>query len=248
MLKDKKNIVVLLLILLAASVYGGTRDPDTSDEKYTEFGKKFIYIYKICGTYENNENFCASAVAIDKNHLLTAAHVVTGSRICKIIEDENIYIVNKIVCHKDFKKENFGFYDIAILRVEENLKIDGFPELYTDSDELNKQCTISGYGITGTFETGIITSDGKRRAGSNTIDKIENDLLICSPSKENKTKLEFLIGSGDSGGGLFIGNKLAGINSCVMTMDKKTNSDYGDESGHTRISNHYEWIIGQLHE
>ena len=187
MLKHKKNIVVLLLILLATSVYGGTRDPDTSDEKYIEFGKKFIYIYKICGTYENNENFCASAVAIDKNHLLTAAHVVSGSRICKIIEDENIYTVNKIICHKDFKKENFGFYDIAILNIEENLKIDGFPELYTDSDELNKQCTISGYGITGTFETGIIISDGKRRAGSNTIDKIENDLLICSPSKENKT-------------------------------------------------------------
>jgi secreted trypsin-like serine protease len=54
--------------------------------------------------------------------------------------------------------------------------------------------------------------------------------------------LEFLIASGDSGGGLFIDNKLAGIHSCVMTVGKNPQSKYGEESGHTRISNFIEWI------
>jgi hypothetical protein len=58
----------------------------------------------------------------------------------------------------------------------------------------------------------------------------------------SKTELEFLIASGDSGGGLFIDNKLAGINSCVMAVDKKPDSTYNDESGHTRISKFIGWI------
>ena len=51
-----------------------------------------------------------------------------------------------------------------------------------------------------------------------------------------------MIGSGDSGGGLFLDGKLAGINSFVMAADGKTNSDYGDECAHTRISTYKKWI------
>ena len=61
-------------------------------------------------------------------------------------------------------------------------------------------------------------------------------------SKNNHTELEFCAANGDSGGGLFIDNKLAGINSMVLAADKKTNSDYGDECTHTRISSYKSWI------
>jgi len=93
--------------------------------------------------------------------------------------------------------------------------------------------------------TGANNHDSKKRAGSNFIDRIEKDLLICSPSKRNDknfTSLEFLIASGDSGGGLFIDTKLAGIHFCVMVTGKNPQSKYGEESGHTRISNFIEWI------
>ena len=68
--------------------------------------------------------------------------------------------------------------------------------------------------------------------------------LKDAPSKNNErmTELEFLIGSGDSGGGLFLDGKLAGINSCVLAIDKKPNSTYSDESGHTRVSKYIDWI------
>ena len=55
-------------------------------------------------------------------------------------------------------------------------------------------------------------------------------------------KLEFLISHGDSGGGLFINGKLAGIHSFVSASDKKADSSYGDQSGHTRISTYKRWI------
>jgi hypothetical protein len=60
--------------------------------------------------------------------------------------------------------------------------------------------------------------------------------------------MEFLIASGDSGGGLFIDQKLAGINSCVMTTDGHTDSNHNDESGHTRISQHINWIESTINE
>jgi hypothetical protein len=47
---------------------------------------------------------------------------------------------------------------------------------------------------------------------------------------------------------LFIENKLAGINSFVAADDGKPNSNYGDESGHTRMSLYYNWILEQMKE
>jgi secreted trypsin-like serine protease len=77
---------------------------------------------------------------------------------------------------------------------------------------------------------------------------MERSCLICSISGGKKTELEFLIASGDSGGGLFLDGKLAGINSFVSAEDGKTNSSYGDESGHTRISLYREWIERETSE
>ena len=65
---------------------------------------------------------------------------------------------------------------------------------------------------------------------------------VCSHGAKDCTNLEFLICNGDSGGGLFIDGKLAGINSCVVATDGNANSDYGDETYHTRISELQEWI------
>jgi hypothetical protein len=107
-------------------------------------------------------------------------------------------------------------------------------------------CSISGYGVTGTFVTGGIKIDGKKRAGSNIINHVDRDLLVCDPSPRSHnsriTELEFLIASGDSGGGLFIDGKLAGINSCVMRVGGSPKSTYNEESGHTRISKFISWI------
>jgi hypothetical protein len=221
---------------------GGTIDPNTPDEKYIEFGTKFDCVYEICGQYENSNLFCASAVAIDPHWVLTAAHVVSGAKICVVHKDDKKYLVHAILPHEDFEENKLGKNDIALCYLDEKLDLSFYPELYDNNDEVGKICTISGYGRTGTFNTGGKISDSKRRAGSNKIDYIDRDLLICTPSLLNKTTLEFIISYGDSGGGLFIGNKLAGINSCVLADDKKPDSTYGDEGGHTRISQFIPWI------
>jgi len=241
-----KFLVFCLLICSFGSYsLAGTIDPSISDSKYLEYSKDFKCVYKICGTYKDGTLFCASAVVIDSHWVLTAAHVVQNTKICLIHKEEKAHVVSEIFIHPDFKDEGFGNSDIALCYVEEDIGLEFYPKLYENNDEVNKVCSISGYGLTGTFLTGAIKSDGNQRAGSNHIDEIQNDLLICTAStrtSKKRSSLEFLIGSGDSGGGLFIDGKLAGINSCVLAADRKPDSTYGDEAGHTRVSKFVDWI------
>ena len=234
--------LVISFSLLTTSLFAGTIDPNTPDERYIEFGKKFHYVYRICGTYEDDTKFCASSVAIHPNWVLTAAHVVKNAKNGVIKNDEQSFNIIEIIVHKDYEENNYGEYDIALCKADKDLGLSFYPELYEASDEVGKLCTISGYGLTGTFITGSKFADNKKRAGSNKIEYAERDLLICTPSRLDKTALEFIICHGDSGGGLFIGNKLAGINSCVTSTDKGPDSTYGDESGYTRVSKFVSWI------
>ena len=251
--------------ILYSLSYGGTIDPSTPDSKYVEYGSKFHSVVKICGSYEDGSLFCASACLIDDYNFLTAAHVVHGAVVCYVTVEDIRFPIEKIIINKRFKdpamsalinlleetnleeteEKEFGFGDIAIGYSEKPFGLKYYPPLYEKEDETGKLCSISGYGLTGTFNTGIKKSDNKKRAGSNKVDITSGDKIICSPSKRNDsgyTSLEFMIGSGDSGGGLFIDGSLAGINSCVMAVGTSPSSKYGEESGHTRISKFIGWI------
>ncbi len=242
----KTLVALLLTIVFSVNLLAGTRDPSIPDEKYIEYAKQFKYVYKVCGTSKDGELFCASSVVIDPHWILTAAHVVKNQRTCLIHkgDKEKAHIVSEIFCHEDFCDEKFGMADIALMYTEDDIGLDFYPPLYETDDEVGKVCSMAGYGLHGTFITGVKNFDQNMRAGSNVVDKIEKNLLICSPSiKDRKTELEYLICSGDSGGGLFIDGKLAGINCCVFGgSDNKPDSTYGDESGHTRISKLISWI------
>jgi hypothetical protein len=245
----KKILATFLVVLNVIICYAGTIDPNTSDSEHIKYAKDFVYVGKIVGISEKNETFSGSCVAINDHHILTAAHVVKGSRFCAIIINDKTIALKKIIIHKDFDSKKFGKADIALGYCEQKISLSFYPDLYTEKDEVGKLCCMAGYGKTGTFETGATKYDSKKRAGSNFVDYIDKDMLICSPSKaktKKSTSLEFLIASGDSGGGLFIDNKLAGIHSCVMAIDKSPSSKYNEESGHTRISIFADWVLSNL--
>lgn len=236
---------IIYLVILSSSIYAGTIDPSTSDSKYVEYGSQFECVAVIDGVYKDNTLYEGSAVIIDDHNFLTAAHVVTNYKKCTITLKNKKFNIKKVLSHPDFKEESVGYADIAIGHSDEKFNLEYYATLYEDSDEVGKVCSISGYGFTGNFNTGAHIYDSKKRAGSNTIDKIDRDLLVCSPSyrhNDDYTQLEFLIASGDSGGPLFIDQKIAGIHSLVMAAKKKTESKYNEESGHTRISKFIKWI------
>lgn len=239
-----KFLFSFIFALLSIQLFAGTIDPRTPDQKHIEYGGKFknaVRIKGLCSCEDKKQHeFLATAVVIKPNWALTAAHVVKNSSDIKIVIGDNSYNVLPLV-HEEFEEKNFGHNDIALCYSEKDFGLDFYPELYEKDDEQGKIASLSGYGATGTFSTGVIKSDGMKRGGSNTINRTERKVLICTLD-DPRTELEFLIAHGDSGGPLFIGNKVAGIHTFVMADDGKPNSDYGDESGHTRVSLYVDWI------
>lgn len=236
---------IIIYLSFFSLVCAGTIDPNTPDSQYIEYGNQFECVVKIQGRYQDDSLYEGSAVLIDDHHFLTAAHVITNYKNCSIFSKNKKFDIQRILSHPDFKNDSVGFADIALGYSDDKFNLEYYPPLYEENDEIGKICSISGYGFTGNFNIGAKIYDGKKRAGSNTIDKIDRDLLVCSPSyrhHDDYTQLEFLIASGDSGGPLFIDQKIAGIHSLVMTAKKKTESKYNEESGHTRISRFIKWI------
>jgi hypothetical protein len=238
-------LFVLTLTYIFQSCYSGTIDPNNNDSSYVEYGKHFSYVGKLEGTYFDGNCFVASAVAIDNNNILTAAHIVRNVKNVTVTFGNHSFVIEKFSAPKNFEPNGSGLADIAIGHSKKSFQLDFYPPLYTNADEIDKVCCICGFGGSGNFLTGVTFFDTKKRAGSNVIKYIHKDLLVCDPSDEsanNRTSLEFLIANGDSGGGLFIDGKLAGINSCVLSSNKKAISTYKDNSGHTRVSNFIDWI------
>lgn len=230
----------------------GTRDPKTPDSKHLAYGAKHECVVQVKGQMgfidEDGKKIevtaSGSGVIIDKRYILTAAHVVQKTKDPYIILDGKKIFIEWVVIPKAFKLEETDQYDIALCRLKEDAIIDFYPELYEKDDEMGKLCSLAGWGMHGTWTTGTIYDDDKRRAGSNYVDPIMFcGMIVCSvQGTQNQTSLEFLIGHGDSGGGLFINKKLAGIHSCIYTGDGKLDSSYKDYSAHTRVSIHKEWI------
>lgn len=233
---------LILACFLSGICLGGTIDPNNHGDAYLEYAQGFPFVAKLTGIDAEDREFFASAVAHKDKIIITAAHVVDKTKECYVKINNKRLKLNRIVTHEKYETKKFGYYDIAVASTDSPIGLEWYPGFYTQKDEVKKICSMSGFGVTGNFITGAVKEDFKQRAGSNIIDAIDRGLLVCSPGGERKTTLEFLIASGDSGGGLFIENKLAGIHSCVIGFGKSSNSEYGSLSGHTRISDHIDWL------
>ena len=242
---------VIILSAVSRVAMAGTIDPSTPDDKYVEFGKQFPFVARItnvidCKKCEKTHEQLASAVIIKPHWALTAAHVIQDSKDDVIYVGDKKHRVAYKVRHKDYDEAKVGLHDIALCYSEKDFKLDFYVPLYKKSDELGQPVTIAGWGATGDFNTGAIRSDNQRRAGHNKLSSAYLAVVACSPRKAGRFPLEFMIAPGDSGGGMFIGNELAGINSFLAHADGKADGTYGDDSAFTRVSMYVDWVNTQI--
>jgi hypothetical protein len=237
-------LIIYAIVFVVSSVFAGTTDPSVDDSKYIEYGNKFEHIGKIHGTSPlDNVFFYGSCVGIKDNIVITAAHIVSDIDGPKVDINNQTINIKKIVIHPLFKQQGKEC-DIALCSLEKPLGLAWYPKLYQNNNEVGKVCSMAGYGITGKFNSSHRIADQKKRGGSNIIDIVENNILVCNANRLGRTELEFLISYGDSGGGLFIGNELAGIHSSIaqLLIDSTVQNDYNTLSFHVRISKHLNWI------
>lgn len=243
--------VSILVIVLANFGFAGTRDPNTPDAQYVEFGKSFPWVVQLsnaidCEKCETTHEQRASAVVIRPHWALTAAHVVKGAKQNVIEIGATKHELTHVICHHDFEEVSVGFHDIALCYSPLDFDMKFYVPLYKKADEIGKAITIAGWGSNGTFTTGATEFDGKRRAGHNKIESEYRAVLVCGAGRPKKFPLEFMIAPGDSGGGMFIGNELAGINSFLSAEDNKADGTYTDESAFTRISLYADWVEAEI--
>lgn len=245
-------LAVTLVFLLTNTVSAGTRDPEIADQHYINYGKKFKSVVRFRSLGKEKEKHYASAVIIRPHWVLTAAHAVTNTTEPTVLmnDDKDFYPIEYILPHQSFDFDApSNQHDIALGYSEKDFGLEFYTPLYTNTDEVDKLATLAGCGLHGTFDTGHTSVDTQRRAGSNYIERAQDAVLICNPSRnrsDNKSPLEFFIAPGDSGGGLFIGNELAGIHSFVMTRGRAPKSKYDEESGHTRVSLYADWVESEI--
>jgi hypothetical protein len=236
---------LLLAIFLTATTYAGVTDPNTKDEKYIEKGSEFPYVCLLIASDEKGSVYCGSCIMIDDHHILSAAHVVDNMEICIVVKDDKKFLLEKVFIHKDYNPKTFATVDLALGYSEKSFELDKYPELFTGRNETGKHVEVVGYGFTGRFYDKELFNDGNKRGGLNYIYRSKPEMIFCPfpvGSRQQK-ELGFFIQSGDSGGGLFIDGKLAGVNSFVSeTIDTKTRKRYNKESGHTRVSSYIKWI------
>ena len=237
-------LLVCAIILFTGTSFSGTIDPNTPDQKYIEYGSKFPYVGLLIGKQNDDTPFYGSVVAHTGNIVITAAHLFEDYKNGSVFINKKKIEIVKIITHKDFRSSIFGKNDIAVCLLKEDIGLDWYPDLYEKQDEAGSLCSMSGFGSSGNFVTGVTSYKPIQRAGSNFIDSVNSHAMFCSPSiSYQKTELEFLIAPGDSGGGLFIGNKLAGIHSgLIENKTEKKKAKYGAVSAHTRVSVYNQWI------
>lgn len=261
-------LYVVLTIGFSGPTIAGTIRDDRPDSSYLNLAG----LYPSVGQFLFQRNsasgtWLGSGTLVAPNWVLTAGHVVDDAASMEFNIGGSTYNATNWFAYDKWHGDLGSGYDIGLVEFSDDIStasgIDP-AQLYAGTDEVGKVATIVGYGYTGTGITGATTYDGQKRAGNNVVDALlstrgkESRVLLTDFDNPNSISdsswgssspldLEYMIAGGDSGGGLFIDvggvDLLAGVNSFGWGLiDGNPDSDYGDASGHTRVSSFVDWI------
>lgn len=223
-------------------------------------------LYSFTGALEISSggfSYRGSGTALSPNWVLTAGHnadfdddgqVDSGLAVNFYLPGYGSYAASSYSIHPDFT----GFsnpsiqHDLCLLYFADPLPELLFPIL-GNSLTLDATATLVGYGRSGYGSYGYTTSASltDRRVGFNVIDEFEtsgNGILFRYDFDDPDTgdglgnNLETIIGPGDSGGTLLVGNALVGVN----TFTEGYGGLFGDIGGGIALNNEWGWIASTI--
>lgn len=235
----------VIAVAVAARAAAGTIDDGVPDAKYLEYAEGFRpYTVRLEARNKEGRLHVATATLIADRWALTAAHVVHECTDVVLISGTERFEVDEVVIHDEWK-DVAGEFDIAMLHSVRNFGLNSFPPLATRRHNVGDVVSVVGYGITGPLTRGHVVSDGRLRAGTQTIERYEGHMIVCH-ARRGTSPLELCIAPGDSGGPLFCDGELAGVHSLTMRDKGPLASREGEESGHTSVFEFVPWINGVM--
>jgi len=241
---EDKALAAFLLGVPAAMA--GTTDDAVPDARYVEYARGFAtYTARFSGRDADAKINEATATLISPHWAITAAHVASGVSGITLTTGTTSRVVDRVVVHPEWDEGKHGWHDLALLHCDTPATIDYYPPLSSGEEKVGQTVSIVGYGLHGKLTAGHSSYDGKLRAGTQTIERFERTVIVCHAQCGTST-LEFCISPGDSGGPLFAGGNLAGVNSFTMASKGPLKSRQGEETAHTRVSLYREWIMGVI--
>jgi len=251
---------LLAVVCMANLADAGTPRHDVSPDVSLTMGSSFESVGKFIGR-SGSSAYLGSGTLISDNWVLTAGHNVDSADSLSFSIGGQDYSASSWIAHPGWDGDLMAGYDIALVQLDAPVANIAPAERYSGFEEMGAIATSVGYGKSGDGLSGAVSSAGTRRAGQNVIDMVTQEsggrVLLSdfdNPLDFTDNKLgsafalenEYLIAPGDSGGGLFIdtefGPMLAGVHSFGSATDGLVNSDYGDVSGHIRVSAFNDWI------
>jgi len=219
-------------------------------------------VYDFVGALEisaGGSSYYGSGTALSPHWVLSAGHNVdfnddglvdSGLGVDFHLPGYGSYSASSFSIHPDFT----GFsnpsiqHDLSLLYFSDPLPSLLFPTL-GNSLILDATSTLIGYGRSGYGSYGYTTDASltDRRVGYNVIDEFETvgDGILYRYDFDNPNTgdglgnaLETLIGPGDSGGTLLVGNALVGVN----TFTEGYGGLFGDIGGGIALNNEWDWI------
>lgn len=213
---------------MSANLHAGIISEHENDFDYQDLAQDFPSVIKIF----TDQGYC-SAVIVSPKWVITTKHSIQNRNDIQVAYAFQEYSPQKIVFHKTL--------DIALIKV--NLpECAEVAEIAPIKNLSGSVCQIVGYGRTGRIKPKYY--DLEKRAGNNKVTCENKDFINCKFTKDSDIKLQILIAKGDSGGGVFLNNKLVAINSFVKEIEPE--GAYEDVSGHVKISSVYDWIISNI--
>lgn len=234
-------IAAIICVLAAAGIFAATTDDSVPDSKYLRYAEGFAPYTAKLEAVKDNKPSEATATLISEHWALTAAHVVEGADKVFVQLGTKAWLADRVVRHPEYDPQMPLRNDLALVHVSAGFGLDFYPPLSTGGEAEGDAVSIVGYGLHGRMSAGYDTHDGKLRAGTNKIERLEGSLIVCTASP-GRSPLEICISPGDSGGPLFWNGKLAGVNSITMAAKGPLKSRAGEESGHVRVALYREWI------
>ena len=218
--------------------------------------------YNFVGALEistGSGSYFGSASALSSHWVLTAWHNVdfnddgnvdAGLSVNFHLPGFGTYAASSYSIHPSFT--GFGnpsiHYDLSLLYFSDPLPDLLFPTL-GNSLSIGDTATMIGYGRSGYGSCGYTTGASltDRRIGYNEIDEFETsgdgtlyryDFDDPNTGDGLGNAIETIIGPGDSGGSLLIGNSLVGVN----TFTEGYGGRFGDIGGGIALNNEWGWI------